>query len=343
MNRLLPGIMRPLPDEVLSSWLHRGLQRNKDRRFDNLLTLYQANSVLDCDYKDSIIAIRLLAQTFKQPPHHFLSMLPATAYWVSPVKHRGLYCSECIIEDVCKGCLPAYRKSWIYRWSIICPIHGTVLSKIEKTITDSNKTMQLALHKVARNEFNSSWRIKPSINASKHSTHAGFLNIAYYFQEWLFRQSKNQYVAMPGGQLVDAAVFFSMIEASCLSMMRPVGIDETRICQAYSYLSPRKWPTQEAMSHGAATISSRDIGSYDPIEKAGLFSYFGLLIGVPKCRQLWQILGKCSAHYCLPDSRSLFPDDDRNLRGRILEKLAKEQNPLLDTVRAWFDVDFRLS
>ncbi|WP_080942981.1 MULTISPECIES: TniQ family protein [Pseudomonas] len=342
MNRLLPGVMRPFSDEVLSSWLHRGLQRNKDRRFDELLSLYHEEKVLDPDHEDSIVALQLLEQTFKQPKSHVLSMLPATDYWVMPIKHRRFFCSECVIEDVRRGYIPVYRKSWIYRWSIICPVHTTILSSTEIITTNSNTTMQLALHALAKNEFSSSWRVKPSISASKYSTHAGFLNIAYYFQEWLLRQSRKRCICMPGGQLVDSASFFSMIDTISLSMMRPVAVDEKRISQAYSYLPPRKWPTQEIMGNSAEPITNRDIGSLDPIEKAGLFSYFGLLVGVPKCCRLWRILGRCSAHYCRPDSRSLFPDDDRKLREKILERLGKEKNPLLDTVEVWFNINLRV-
>jgi len=121
-----------------------------------------------------------------------------------------------------------------------------------------------------------------------------------------------------------------------------IGVDEQRISQAYSYLPPRKWPTQEIIGNSVETVTNRDIGSLDPIEKAGFFSYIGLLVGVPKCCRLWRILGRCSAHYCRPDSRSLFPDDDRNLRECILERLAKEKNPLLGTVKIWFDINLRV-
>jgi hypothetical protein len=179
------------------------------------------------------------------------------------------------------------------------------------------------------------------MNASKYSACAGFLNISYYFQEWLFQQCKSDSINIPGGQCVDALSFFNMVDAICLSLMRPVGIEEKRISQAYSYLPPRKWPSREAISKGARIIVNRDIGSLEPIEKAGLFSYLGLLVGIPKCCQLWRILGNYSPYYCFPDTRSLFPADSRNLRGLILERLEKENNPLRDTVELWFYLNLR--
>lgn len=339
MNKLLPGVIRPVSDELLSSWICRGLRLNNDRRFDRLLSLYYDRKIFDPDHQDSNAAIEIISNIFEQPQRYFRSMLPAVNYWVTPLKHRNLYCSDCILSDIRKGQVPAYRKSWVYRWSIICPIHGTILETTGEIDIGTNKTIQLAVYTLAKNQLNSS-TVKPTIRGCKYSAYIGYSSIAFYFQQWLSKQARCNQILMPSGQFVTANHFFNMLDTICASMMRPSRDDETHIPQTYSYLPPKKWP-KELLDIDAAQLTYKEISSYDPIEKAGLLAHLGMLVGVSKCCYLWRLLARSSPHYSYPNSKSLFPNDDRNYRGRIVDALTKENNPLLETVIRWFDLDLR--
>lgn len=341
MNSVFFGIIRPLPDELLSSWLNRGLKLGKDRRFDLLWSSFLTNNLLDPDYQDPDLSVSLAESIFDCSKQYFTMMLPAYNFWVSPEEFRVAYCAECIFTDMQKGYFPAYRKSWIYRWSVVCPIHLTVLNTTENTVKRTAETVQLAANFIVRNQAISSLKTKYSISACKSSSYAGFLAIASYFQEWLFKQIKVGSIQMPGGMSVCPFAFFSMVETICLALLRPLGAEDRTACQAYAYLPPRKWPNHDVINSNENEIATIDIASYDPLEKAGFLAHLGMLIGVPKCRQLWKILGNSSPHYCYPDSQSLFPDDSRHLRGAILERLYQDGNPLLETVNGWFDLDIR--
>jgi|GEM_PF-2305916 len=340
-NSVFSGVIRPLPDELLSSWLNRGLKLGKDRRFDLLWSLFLANNLLDPDYQDPDVSVSLAESIFNCSKQHFKIMLPVYNCWVSPERFRVAYCAECIFTDMQKGYFPAYRKSWIYRWSVVCPIHLTVLNTTENTVKNTTETVQLAANFIARNQAIRSLKVKYSISACKCSSYAGFLAIASYFQEWLFKQIRVNSIQIPGGISVCPVDFFTMVETICLALLRPLGADDRTACQAYAYLPPRKWPNHDVINLNANETSTIDIASYDPLEKAGFLAYLGMLIGVPKCCQLWKILGNSSPHYCYPDSQSLFPNDSRNLRGAILERLYQDGNPLLETVKNWFDLDIR--
>ncbi|VVP87723.1 hypothetical protein [Pseudomonas fluorescens] len=340
-NNSFSGVIRLLPDETLSSWLHRGLNLGRDRRFDRLYYLFLMNNLLDPDARDPSASISLIEKTFSISARHCQSMLPALDYWISPERHRTTYCAECIFSDMQKGYFPAYRKSWIYRWSVVCPIHLTVLSSTRCLVKNSNETVQLAANFVIKNHAAESLKATYSLSACRSSSYAGFTVISSYFQEWLFKQMSFSKIHIPGGISVRPIDFFRMVDTICWSMLRPLGVEDRTACPTYAYLPPRTWPHHSAINLDLNGRHTLDLASYNPLERVGFLAHLGILIGVPKCCHIWRLLGNTSPHYSHPDSRALFPNDSRNLRDAILEHLYQQRNPLVETVSHWFNLNLQ--
>lgn len=338
MRKLLPNVSRPYSNEIFSSWIHRGFRSGADSRFAELIGLCRLHNIADLD-RDDVELIELAANIFALPKAHFSSMFPSRNYWIIPSTYRNLYCPGCLLADIKHGNIPGYRISWVYRWSIVCPIHGFILESTGRVGQTAEDTVSSAIHSLAKDKLH----MPPPITtrASQFSAHVGYVGVAFYFQQWIAGQIRSEKIMLPTGQTVSAKDFFRMIDIVCLSAMRPARAEERYIPDTYSYLPPRKWPSEPLKGSEVAHLPFRDPIAFAPSEKAGLLAYLGLLVGVPKCCSLWRILAKRSSYYSCPSSKSLFPDDDRGLRDKIRNMLAEENNPLLDTATTWFDIDLQ--
>lgn len=137
------GFPTPAIDEALGSWLFR-CSVNRYPTLTSRLHLGDRPARWweggDLKYTDPdlhvLIAIeRLQAAGFVITENllraHFAMRAGRPVAW----NYRRLYCSECLREDLAKGQLPIWRKSWCYETSAICNVHGRFLN----ILTDSSR------------------------------------------------------------------------------------------------------------------------------------------------------------------------------------------------------------
>jgi len=340
MNKLFPNIIRPLPDEILSSWIHRAFLSNIDRKYNGLARL---SSVQDPDFADNELTYQVLQSAFKYPQQCCATLLPVFNFWISPIKYRFNYCRYCIWGDILDGHHPAYRKQWAYRWSVVCLKHQCPLVALDRYIeTNADTVRQAASILVKNNELNKRPHLPPlSYLLMLSSTHSycGYIYVAAYFQKWLSDQIKGPCIVMPNGQNVSGDHFFDMLDAVTLSMMRRTCKHEDFISQAYSYLPPRKWPGLQGDNSPLKIPLDIDIASLDPRDKAGFLAFIGILIDIPMCKVAWRLVSKNNPNFLFPDGKSLFPEDHRHLQHLILTKMENSMNPLKNMVSNWFKLN----
>jgi hypothetical protein len=342
MNELFPDIIRPRPEEVLSSWLRRAFLSDIDRKYYRLAML---NSVQDPDHTDSAFTYEIISSAFRHPQQCCSILLPVNDCWVSPLKYRFSYCQHCIWEDILDGYNPAFRKEWLYRWSVVCTKHSCLLSTINRYVTSNSDTTDNAASALVKNNTLSKRPYLPPLEyllmlAGAHAD-CGYIYVAAHFQKWLSSQITGLYISMPTGQQVSNYHFFDMLDAISTSMMRRYSKQEKLVSQAYSYLSPRKWPSSQEDSFSPKTLSDVDLGCFEPREKAGFLAFTGILIGVPMCHLAWRLVSNKNLEFLFPDGESLFPNDHRELQNAVITKLDQTMNPLKDMVGSWFKLNLR--
>lgn len=135
------GLLRPIHDETLPSWLTRcalnpkvlGVSErdiNEWESLDNRKRLFSFTGLgMEFDFDDSRglelvrelkLDICIIKKIFR----------PTSTLLLSP-KYRAAYCHLCIKSDVQQKRFPSWRKSWCYVTQSYCPIHWCLLSYLD--------------------------------------------------------------------------------------------------------------------------------------------------------------------------------------------------------------------
>lgn len=342
MNKIFPDIIRPIPDEILSSWIHRAFLSDIKKKYNGLARL---STVEDPDFADRDLTYQVLQSVFNYPQQCCETLLPVLDFWVSPIKYRFNYCPHCIWDDIIDGNHPAYRKQWAYRWSVVCLKHQCPLLALERYTNKNTDTVRQAASILVKNNELTNRPYLPQLRyllmlASRYPD-CGYIYVAAHFQKWLSDQIKHPCIVMPNGQKVSNYHFFDMLDTVSLSMMRRTCKREEFISQAYSYLPPRKWPRLQEKTSSLSISPCVDIASLDPRDKAGFLAFIGVLIDAPMCKVAWKLVSNNNLDFLFPDSKSLFPKDHRQLQNLIIAKMEDSMNPLKNLVISWFDLDLQ--
>lgn len=140
---LLCGLPSPFYDETLTSWLyrislkHRIVVRERELLLARPRAAWGGVNVVDEDldfdfstnyFKENTTSLKLNTQLTKC---FFRSKNIAL---VNPGR-RTHFCSICLREDVAKGQMPGWRRSWCARDAVLCPFHGVDLSDLRTNAT----------------------------------------------------------------------------------------------------------------------------------------------------------------------------------------------------------------
>jgi len=332
-NRLFSQVIRPLPDEVLSSWIYRGVKL-RDSKLTELAMVFYAEGITDPDHSDSEKTAQIIQSIFGHSALLLKTLVPKSDFWIPPPKYRRRYCEECIYDDISRGHHPGFRKYWIYRWAVGCPVHSsplsTALTDPFEDIKNSTQALLAGTNTLFSQELSYLQQTRHElIHSCKFSCERGYFLIAFYFQKWLSRQMQSSRIVLPNGQAVSAFSLFQMIEIISEAAMRPHTPYERYTSSAYSYLPKRKWPYQ-----GIADLPLiNDVAAYPVDLVTGFLGCVSMLLKIPSCCIIWGILSRHGFNYWTPTSCSLFPDDDRNYHQVIIDQLSA--NPLLGMVQGW--------
>lgn len=300
------------------------------------MALLVANNISDPDAAESHRAFNLISKHFNFSSQVRESLLSYPALWIPPQQYRRNFCESCILEDVEKGHHPAYRRSWVHRWAVGCPVHLTPLSTIDDSVTNTTDTINLAASKIfSEGALHSDCTPRKILRYRYCGTNLAYFVLALYFQLWLMRNSKGGFTAMPNRQPIETNHLFQLLESLSISIMRPCSNDERLISDAYSHLPPCQWPRETNRDRPGETLPPNDIAQYSPIQKCGFLALVGIHLGIPTCCSLLKVLERRGV-YIRPHSRALFPDDERNLRLKVIKRLHEYENPLIYIAENWF-------
>lgn len=328
------NVIRPLPDEVLSSWLYRGFKAGDTRLSITMAKLIDSN-IADPDAGERDKAFDAINKELGLTKVVLDTLTPSPPSWIPPPTYRINYCASCILDDIKNGRHPAYRKSWMHRWAVGCPIHLTELSALEEPVKNTIETINLGATSVFFEDIRfAEYTPRDMLRFRYYAPAPGYFLLALGFQQWILRNSKNNFIEIPDHRAVYVSQLLEFLDALSISMMRPCDDSESTISLAYSHLPPKKWPRDGYRVWSGESLPANDIALYPPLIKSGLLAMVGLYLNVPACCGVLNILKKRGFHtnlYC----PSLFPNDNRELQSRVIDSLREKRNPLVEIAIKW--------
>lgn len=328
-NHLFVGMHRPYSDEVFSSWLNRGIKRGVPKFFETAAILAHLGITDPDSIKHAQVCI-LSSQILGCTPIAIQSLLPTPALWLPPVTQRRKYCISCIAEDLAQGRHPAYRRSWLHRWSVGCPVHLHPLSMIHHFTEDTNETISHAVFVALSGD--SPWykfSYQAILAASLRRPELGCFLTALRFQLWLANALKHSTVHLPTGRSIKANHLLQIIDATAITLVK--GFCDTDL--ALVSFTPHD-AGSDADRHNAARLAPNDIARFDPLHTSRLLATLGAFLGIPSCVSMWRILSR-NYRYSPPPLISFFPDIEAKITDEIIKKLCAYKNPCIDLVEGW--------
>lgn len=330
-NRLFAGMHRPYSDEVFSSWLNRGIKRGVPK-FTETAAILAYQGITDPDSTKHTQVCILSAQILGCTPSAIQGLLPTPALWLPPITQRRKYCISCVAEDLAQGHHPAYRRSWLHRWSVGCPVHLHPLSMIHQFTEDTNETLSHAIY-VALSGSSPWYKFSHQdiLTASLRRPELGYFLTALRFQLWLAKTLKHSTIYLPSGKSIEANHFLQIIDAASITLTK--GICDTDL--ALVSVIPHD-ASNETGHRNDAGLSPSDIVRFDPLYSSSLLATFGAFLGIPSCLLMWHMLSR-NYRYNRSSLISFFPDIEVNIADEIIKKLNAYENPHIDLVEAWLN------
>jgi hypothetical protein len=127
-NALFGGLLKPVPQEALSSWLVRGGQSKNYLPFLRAMDCLKRHDVQDADIALTAKVEEVLSKTFGLPIECLRQSFPVLGDWLKiPPFRRNQFCEHCLYDDFRSGRQPSLRSTWFYWWFTVCPVHGCLL------------------------------------------------------------------------------------------------------------------------------------------------------------------------------------------------------------------------
>ncbi|WP_395599839.1 hypothetical protein [Pseudomonas sp. B19125] len=332
MNQIFSGILRPLPGEIFSSWLLRGV-KSGDKKLTIAASILEHYEIHDPDVDQMNKAIDLLSKPLACSRKVLLHLFPAPFLWLPHQSHRTKYCASCIAQDFSTGHL-AYRTLWLHRWMVGCPFHLHPLSFVEHPVTSTNQTLELGLLAVAsENTHWGKFTFRDVLRASSIRPELGCFLIALYFQRWLISNFKGELCVLPNGQRVKQVHFLQILEAASLTLLDPYHQDISYTNSSATNSFSRK-PFVLEIQTGTRKIATHDLARYDPLHISTLFAIAGLFFQIPACVTIWKTLRKNPIYQ--PSLQQVFFLEEKNkLDSKIIDMLRSQCNPFVYLVEEW--------
>lgn len=294
------GIIRPLPDESLRSWLNRGLQSRKSILFEHATSIVE-----NTDYDlttNNVLGVNLIAIS------EAVGIAPGTLYnyfhtpgaWLKVSKGKETwYCECCLLEDYRKGIPMYHRKAWAYHWYNVCERHYAVLTSM------GSEDLTLCLTRTIKSNANFGMRFYfrnfeysniPHLSIHRQQSAQTFMPMAVLFQRWCCSLYSSGAVVIGNNKLACSTLQVERVLSDLLSIIcreRFPSYDHVSIVQV---ITERKANTrlnrQFDPGLNAEDMLCRDISVLTSMERMAAFSILALLLKINPAERIWAYIGE---------------------------------------------------
>lgn len=155
-NTCFSGLLKPIHQESLSSWLNRGSYARNSMPFSRAMDCIKRNDIEDVDALLSSASFDDLSRALGVSRQCLMKSFPLFCSWLRvPSISRCHFCEYCLIDDFRSGRRPSSRTLWSYWWFTICPVHERLLSETKNT--SASKALFSAIEFYASLDFYPQW------------------------------------------------------------------------------------------------------------------------------------------------------------------------------------------
>jgi hypothetical protein len=334
-KKMYKGLIRPLHDEIFSSWLNRGVNARDSRFIEaaGILLLHRVGDP-DLDLRNSVR--ELILSILGCSAAELNNLMPNPIDRLPTKPNRRKYCASCIREDICRGHYPAVRKSWLHKWAVGCPIHLHPLSLIDKPVNDTNDIVTSAVSVVMSNR--ASWgkfEYLDLLRSVSLRPKLGCFLIAFRLQKWLTNAFKTNPLTLPSGRIISHIHLLQILDAAAISSASPLDRALLMNCAPPEYSNRNFRPEDNRPKGNKWTVYPIELATQDPLNTSILLTLFAIFIQVPSCISLWGVLGprhNYQPSYC----SELFPIQ-QGIKELIFYTLGESSNPHFDLVEDWLN------
>lgn len=349
-NALFGGLLKPVHQEALSSWLVRGGQSKNYLPFLRAMDCLKRHGVQDSDVTLTVKVQEGLSKTLGLPSESLKRSFPVLGDWLKmPPFRRNQVCEHCLYDDFRSGRQPALRSTWFYWWFTVCPVHGCLLlasqSYADRGISASDALFYLLQWDVLMDRqqpWYAPWYAPRPFGPRRrrNRAHEPFKKLRFMaldFQRWY------QVSLRRGEFVIGNAKITATIEEWHLFMgdlLAVIGKKRSYPLDRKSYIARlldiKSWSSLSSNFSpvvGCEPFLCTDIGEHPPNIRMAMLALLGLFLKLPGCIHAWQ-LGRDS---WLDDShierfwRGMHSDAERQPSYlQWLKKRAVGWNPLIE-------------
>jgi hypothetical protein len=348
-NALFGGLLKPVPQEALSSWLVRGGQSKNYLPFLRAMDCLKRHDVQDADIALTAKVEEVLSKTFGLPIECLRQSFPVLGDWLKiPPFRRNQFCEHCLYDDFRSGRQPSLRSTWFYWWFTVCPVHGCLLIDnptlpISKSgISASDALFNLLQWGGLMDRYgHAPWYTQKSFASwwRRYLSWAPFKKLrtmALCFQNWYLASIKREEFVIGSVKIKATIDEWQLFMGDLLAV---IGKKRSYPFDRKSYIARlldlKSWSTLSSSFSpvvGCEPFLCADIGEHSPNIRMAMFALLGLFLKLPGCIRVWQ-LGRKSM---LDDSyierfwRGMHSDAERQPSYlQWLKKRAVGWNPLI--------------
>ncbi|MGE8065025.1 TniQ family protein [Pseudomonas sp. NPDC089569] len=310
-SALYRGLLKPLPQEALSSWLVRGGRSKNYLPFLRATECLTRHGAIDADATLSAKVEGNLSKTLGLPVECFQQSFPAPSDWLKmPPFRRNQVCEHCLYDDFRTDRHPALRNTWFYWWFNVCPVHGCLLLENmsslppETGFSASDALFGLLQRDVLMDHLEhlehryAPWYTPTTPFPWRRMNQAlvpfkKLRAMALYFQHWYLRSLKRGEFVIGNIRIAATIDEWHLFMGDLLAI---IGKKRSYPFDRKSYIARlldlKSWSTLSSSfspAGGCEPFLCVDIGEHPPKIRMAMFALLGLFLKLPGCVRVWQL------------------------------------------------------
>lgn len=295
-NAYFGGLLKPIHQESLSSWLNRGSYASNSMPFLRAMDCIKRNDIEDIDAMVLRANVDSVSKALGISSQDLMRNFPLVSSWLKvPSIGRCHFCEYCLIDDFRSGRRPSSRTLWSYWWFTICPVHERLL--IEATSTSASQALFSAIKNYASLDFipqrAAPWPpVRQRLWGGRLSK--ALFYMALYFQRWYQASLKNNSFHIDNVEIVASSTEMELMMGDVLAI---IGKKRSYPFDPPSYIAQllgiKSWSSLRSPlfpDAGCEAFVCKDIGEHTVEIRMAMFAMLGLVLKLPRCLDVWCML-----------------------------------------------------
>jgi hypothetical protein len=293
--KLFHGLIRPLFDETLTSWIRRGSASRCGGRFLEGLQYLTDNEITGDDCHVDLHDMLALSLLIGIPSYVLILYFTPVSNWGCLPDNKSSYCAACLMDNFQAQTYLSDRMHWHYTWYNVCPRHFCLLlprqddslgGSLGAIIMSDSYDYYLSLTKLSSSVFS-------RYSFRRLSLDEALKAMAVDFQSWCSVNFSGNTVR-PGRMAMglsryELSNFLEDITAVVCRSFSALYDNESVLSSLLELKSWNSLRSRISPDIGGEAFLCRDLSNRPIPVRMATFALIGLVLRLPRCVKIWSI------------------------------------------------------